>query len=149
MCLCAGLCYINHRDTEDTEGRREMVPEETNRVSGIVVDAAIKVHRFLGPGLLESAYEACLAHELQLRGMQVSRQVPVSLVYEGLRLQGYRADMIVEGAVLVETKAQETIPAVYEAQTVSYLRLTGIRVGLLINFHVPLLKHGIKRFVNG
>lgn len=120
-----------------------------NEVSGIIVDSAIRVHSALGPGLLESAYETCLTHELQKRGLKVESQVSLPVVYDGVRLEcGYKLDLLVEDMVIVELKAVETILPVHKAQLLSYLRLSGKQVGLLINFCVPLLKNGIYRIVN-
>lgn len=114
-----------------------------------VIGAAIKIHRKLGPGLLESAYEACLAHELQIFGMRVERQKPVPLFYEGVKLDcGFRADMVVNGTLVVELKCKEVVHPVDKAQLLSHMRLLDLALGLLINFHVVLLKDGIKRFVN-
>jgi len=122
---------------------------EINQVSGAVVDAAMKVHSALGPGLLESAYEACLIRELRKRGLRVESQVPISVRYDGELLDvGYRADLLVEGVVLVELKAVETVLPIHKAQLLSYLRLSGKEVGLLINFNVEHLKDGIKRVIN-
>jgi GxxExxY protein len=123
---------------------------EINDRSGRVVDAAMRVHSALGPGLLESAYEACLAHELRRRGCRVFVQVPVPVVYEGLRIElGYRVDLLVDDAVVVELKAVTKLQPIHKAQLLSYLKLSGCRVGLLINFHALYLKDGIKRMVNG
>jgi GxxExxY protein len=114
-----------------------------------IIGAAIKIHRTLGPGLLESAYEACLAHELKKLGLRVECQKPVPLIYESVKLEcGFRADLVIENRVVVETKCKEAVHPVDEAQLLSHLRLLDIRVGLLINFHVVLLKYGIKRIVN-
>ena len=114
-----------------------------------IINAAIKIHRKLGPGLLESAYEACLAHELQQSGMRVERQKPVPLFYDTVKLDcGFRADLVVEGRVVVELKCKDVLHPVDEAQLLSHLRLLNIAVGLLINFHVVLLKDGIRRMVN-
>jgi GxxExxY protein len=114
-----------------------------------IISAAIKIHRRLGPGLLESAYEACIAHELHLAGMRVERQKPVPLFYDTVKLEcGFRADLVVEGRVVVELKCKEALHPVDEAQLLSHLRLLNIPVGLLINFHVVLLKNGIRRMVN-
>ena len=113
-----------------------------------VVDASFKVHRTLGPGLLESVYEACLCRELSLRRIGFSRQQPVRIEYEGVVLdEGLRIDLLVGEAVLVELKAVERLLSLHEAQLMSYLRLSHVRVGLLINFNVRLFKHGIRRFV--
>lgn len=122
---------------------------EVNQVSGFIVDAAMKVHSALGPELLESAYEACLIRELRKRGLRVESQVPIFVIYDGETLDiGYRADLVVEGVVLIELKAIETVLPVHKAQLLSYLRLSGIQVGLLINFNVEHLKNGIKRVIN-
>jgi GxxExxY protein len=122
---------------------------EVNRVSGIVVDAAMKVHSALGPGLLESAYEACLVRELRKRGLQVDEQVPIQVRYDGEVLDiGYRADLLVQACVLVELKSIEAVLPIQKAQLLSYLRLSGKDVGLLINFNVEHLKNGIKRVIN-
>ncbi len=118
-------------------------------LSNEIIGAAINVHRKLGPGLLESAYEACLAYELERLGKKVERQKPVPLFYEQVKLDcGFRADLVVDGKVVVELKCKDVLHPVDEAQLLSHLRLLDIPVGLLINFHVVLLKHGIKRMVN-
>ena len=122
---------------------------ELNDVTGAVVDAALKVHSVLGPGLLESAYEACLAHELRRRSLRVRTQLPVPIVYEGTRIDvGYRIDVLVEDAVVVEVKAVAKLLPIHEAQLLSQIKLGDYRVGLLINFHERWLKHGIRRLVN-
>jgi GxxExxY protein len=114
-----------------------------------IIGAAIKIHRKLGPGLLESAYEACMAHELQNLGRRVERQKAVPLIYEGVKRDcGFRADLIVEGRVAVELKCKEALHPVDEAQLLSHLRLLNLPIGLLINFHVMVLKDGIKRLAN-
>ncbi len=114
-----------------------------------IIGAAIKIHRRLGPGLLESAYEACLAYELEHAGFHVHRQQAVPLIYDNVKLEcGFRADLVVDGKVVVEIKCKEGIHPVDEAQLLSHLRLLDLRIGLLINFHVVLLKDGIKRMVN-
>jgi GxxExxY protein len=114
-----------------------------------IITAAIKIHRNLGPGLLESAYEACLAHELQQTGLRIERQKPVPLIYGTVKFDcGFRADLVVENRVVVELKCKEMLHPVDEAQLLSHLRLLNIPVGLLINFHVVLLKNGIRRMVN-
>jgi GxxExxY protein len=114
-----------------------------------IIGAAIRIHRKLGPGLLESAYEACLAYEVEKVGLRVERQKPVPLVYEAVKLDcGFRADLVVEGRVVVELKCKEALHPVDEAQLLSHLRLLNVPVGLLINIHVVLLKNGIKRMVN-
>jgi len=121
-----------------------------NHVSGAVVDAALTVHSILGPGLLESAYAACLAHELRKRGYRVDRELGLPVIYDGEKLElGYRIDLLVDNLVVVEVKCVEAIHPVHEAQLLSYLRLSGKNVGLLINFYVVRLKDGIKRMVDG
>lgn len=123
---------------------------ELNEISGQVVDAAMRVHSSLGPGLLENAYEACLEHELKKRGLRVERQVALPVVYDGAQIDlGYRLDLVVEGAVIVELKATEKVAPIHEAQLLSYLKLSGRKLGLLINFNVLHLKDGIKRMANG
>ncbi len=122
---------------------------EVNQVSGIVVDSAMRVHTALGPGLLESAYEACMVRELRKRGLRVETQVPIAVSYDGEKLDiGCRADLVVDGQVLIELKAVELVLPVHKAQLLSYLRLSGKQVGLLINFNVEHLRDGIKRVIN-
>jgi GxxExxY protein len=121
-----------------------------NRITGAVISAAMKVHSHLGPGLLESAYEACLAHELRNRNLRVAQQVGLPVIYDGQRIDlGYRIDLIIEDLVIVEIKCVEAINPVHQAQLLSYIRLSGRHVGLLINFHVAHLRDGIKRVVDG
>lgn len=121
---------------------------ERNEISGAIVDAAMKVHSALGPGLLESAYAACLRHELIKRGFRVASEVPVPVVYDGIKLDaGYKLDLLVEDTVVVELKAIEALAPIHQAQIISYLKLAGKPIGLLINFHSLRLKDGIKRFV--
>lgn len=121
-----------------------------NDVSHLIIKAALKVHSALGPGLLESAYEACLVHELRKAELRVQSQVSLPVVYDGVTLDvGYRIDLVVEDLVLVEIKAIEEIAPVHQAQLLSYLKLSGKSLGLIINFHVSHLKEGIKRLVNG
>jgi GxxExxY protein len=122
----------------------------TNQISGAVVDAAMKVHSALGPGLLESAYVACLVFELNRRGFHTATQIPLPVVYDGVKLEiGYRIDVMVENVVVVEVKALDAIAPVHQAQLLTYLKLSGKHVGLLINFNVVHLKDGIRRMVNG
>jgi GxxExxY protein len=121
-----------------------------NEISGAVVDAAMKVHSALGPGLLESVYLACLVHELQQRGFRTAVQLPLPVVYEGVRLDlGFRLDLLVEMFVVVEIKAVEAITPVHQAQLLTYLKLSHKHIGLLINFNVVHLRDGIRRMVNG
>lgn len=122
---------------------------EINEITGQIVDAAIKVHTKLRPGLLESAYEACLAYELRKRGLDVGTQVPLPITYEDVQLDaGYRLDLFVASRVIVELKSVEKMIPLYDAQLLSYLKLSGNKIGLLINFNVVRLKDGIKRFAN-
>lgn len=121
-----------------------------NELSNRVIGAAIAVHKELGPGLLESTYEACLVKELTLLGIQADRQVTLPLTYKGLELNcGYKLDLLVEKALVVELKSVDRLSPINEAQLVTYLRLSGMRLGLLINFNECLLKQGVRRFVNG
>ncbi len=120
-----------------------------NRITSEIIGAAMKVHRKLGPGLLESAYEACMEYELKTAGLQVERQKAVPLVYEAIKLDcGFRADLVVNGLVVVELKCKEALHPVDTAQLLSHLRLLNLPIGLLINFHVVLLRDGIHRLVN-
>jgi GxxExxY protein len=128
---------------------RIRVPEEIEKLATAVVDAAFEVHSELGPGLLETAYEACLAHELQLRGITHQRQLPVPLNYKGKLIEvGFRADVVVENKLLVELKAVEHLAPIHKAQVVTYLKLLHLPLGLLINFNEVLIKNGIHRVLN-
>ena len=121
-----------------------------NELATIIIGEAIHIHKFLGPGLLESTYEECLCHRLVKRGLRVERQKPVPLIFEDVRLEcGFRCDMLVEWKMIVEVKAIEAINDVHLAQVLTYLKLTECRLGLLINFNVVKLKDGIRRVVNG
>lgn len=122
---------------------------DINEISGSVVDAAMKVHTALGPGLLESVYEKCLKHELTKRGLRVETQVWLPVVYDGVEIEGgYKIDLLVEGQVVVELKVVEQILEIHKAQLLSYLKRSDKRVGLLINFNVVHLRDGIRRLVN-
>lgn len=115
-----------------------------------VIEAAMKVHSILGPGLLEAAYVSCIEHELRLRGIAVRSQAPIPVIYDGVELEiGYRADLLVEDDVIVEVKCVNKFAPIHEAQLLTYLRLSHRRIGLLINFHTAHLRDGIKRMVNG
>ena len=121
-----------------------------NELTGAIIGAAIEVHRRLGPGLLESAYRKCLAYELRKRGFDVEEERPVPLIYDDLHMDcGFRADLLVNGLVVVELKAKSEIHPIDKAQTLSHLRLLNLRVGLLINFHVEKLVDGVHRIING
>jgi len=136
-------------DTRTPKGKAfTPIPLEVERVGKIVLDAAYRVHTALGPGLLESVYETCHAYEIREKGLFVETQVAVPVIYKNIQLEdGLRLDMLVEKSVIVEVKAVETMNPVYQAQLLTYLRLTGVRLGFLINFTVPHLKDGIKRMV--
>jgi GxxExxY protein len=126
-----------------------VTPEELNTLTGHVIEAAMAVHTVLGPGLLESTYEACLAFELQNRGVSVRTQVPLPVVYQGQKLEiGYRIDLLIAESVIVEVKAVEAIAPVHRAQLLSYLKLSDRRLGLLLNFNVVHMRDGIIRMVN-
>ena len=123
--------------------------ERLDEISRRIIGAAIEVHRHLGPGLLESAYQSCLAFELKQLGPKAEEQKPLPVVYKQVKLDcGYRLDMVVEDEIIVEIKAIEKLLPIHDAQLLSYLRLARRRVGLLMNFHVPVLKNGLKRIVN-
>lgn len=136
---------MNRKDAKNAK-RKKMDIEDVGR---IIVDSAIKVHRALGPGLLESAYQACLAYELRSAGRKVKCEVPLPVQYGEIRVDaGYRIDMLVNDCVVIENKAVERILPIHAAQLLTYLRLSDRRLGFLLNWHVKLMKHGIKRFVN-
>jgi GxxExxY protein len=122
---------------------------ELNQISGKIIECAIKVHRALGPGMLESAYEACLFYELNKAGLKVQRQLTLPIIYDGVKIDaGYRIDLLVEDEVVVELKAVEKVHPIFNAQLLSYLRLSNKKLGLLINFNVKLLREGVERVVN-
>lgn len=121
-----------------------------NDIAAVIVDAAYRVHLALGPGLMETVYEVALEHDLKKRGCDVKRQEPVRVEYDGIKFEeGFRADLIVNDCVIVELKSIETLAPVHKKQLLTYLRLTGMKLGLLINFGAPLIKDGIVRVVNG
>ena len=122
---------------------------QINDLTSAIIGAAIKVHRTLGPGLLESTYRVCLAHELQKLGLRVEQEKPIPVIYDGIKLEcGFRADLLVEDSVIVECKAKQELHPVDDAQLMSHLRILDLRIGLLINFHEIVLKDGIKRVAN-
>ena len=132
---------------EDAESAE--MKDTLNQITNRIISASIDVHRVLGPGLLESAYEACLAYELAERGLKVELQKPLPIIYKEVKLDGgYRLDLVVQQAVVVEIKAVDRLNPIHEAQLLSYLRLSGYKVGLLINFNVTVLKNGLRRMVN-
>jgi GxxExxY protein len=121
----------------------------TNHLTGEVIGAAIEVHKHLGPGLLESAYEECLCHELNLRKITYERQKQLPISYKDVKIDlSYRLDIVVEGEIILELKACEKIEDIYKAQLLTYLRLSGLKLGLILNFNVPVMKKGIVRVVN-
>lgn len=138
------------RSTQSGEiGMKKLSMDELNKITEAIIGAAIEVHRALGPGLLESAYVTCLVYELRERGFTVLQEVPLSLVYKEVKLDcGYRLDLLVNDAVIVEVKSVESLAPIHEAQLLSYLKLADCKIGLLINFNVKMLKHGIKRLAN-
>ena len=139
---------IHHRGTEGTEGIEEAEVDAV--LSGHVIGAAIEVHRVLGPGLLESSYQACLAHELTLRGLAWVQQKEIPLRYKDVRVHSaYRIDLLVEGRLVVEVKATEILTPIHRAQLLTYLKLLHLRLGLLINFNVETLVRGVRRVING
>ena len=126
-----------------------MPSERIEEIAKIIVHSAFKVHKQLGPGLLEKVYEACLAYEIEKAGLNVKRQVNIPIVYDGIVLkENLRLDLIVEDQVIVEVKSVEIVNSVWSAQIISHLKLTNNELGFLINFNVPLIKNGIKRFIN-
>jgi GxxExxY protein len=144
----ANACTVEQNERlhhEEHEGTRRM---DFDELSNRVIGCAIEVHRELGPGLLESTYEQCLAHELKLNGISFHLQSPQPVAYKGIRLDcGYRVDVLVEEALILELKSVEAIKGIHEAQLLTYMKLAGVKTGLLINFNVTKLKTGIKRFV--
>lgn len=120
-----------------------------DQIASQIVDAAFKIHSKLGPGLLEGAYEACMAHELTKRGFIVERQKPQPVIYDGLEIEvGYRLDLLVNDSIIIELKAVEQLAPIHQAQLMTYLKLSGKSLGFLINFNVPLIKQGIRRIAN-
>jgi len=134
---------------EDAESAEMEEKDRLDSITRRIIGAAIEVHRRLGPGLLESAYAVCLAFELRQMGLKIEEQRPLPVVYRDVKLDcGYRLDLVVEDSVVVEIKAVDQLAPIHDAQLLSYLRLSDRRVGLLINFHVRVLKNGLKRIVN-
>jgi GxxExxY protein len=139
------VALLNHEVHKGHEGH-EGLAADVERLCAIIVDSGLKVHRALGPGLLESAYEHCLAYELTSRGVLLARQVPLPIVYEATRLDAaYRMDIVVDDAVVIEIKAVEALTRLHEAQVLTYLKLSRKRVGFLMNFNVELFKDGLRR----
>jgi GxxExxY protein len=143
---------VHREERQEREGTQNLnkSKEEIERVAEQVVDAMLEVHRALGPGLLESTYQACLAHELRCRGIEVGCEVALPVKYGGIEIEaGYRIDMLLGECVIVENKSVQALLAIHEAQLLTYLKLSGHRLGFLVNWNVPLIKDGIKRMVNG
>ncbi|HSP54686.1 MAG TPA: GxxExxY protein [Dehalococcoidia bacterium] len=142
-----------HKSTKNLDLEEDILPggslpPATEEAARQIVDSAYRVHTALGPGLMESVYEACMCHELSKRAISFRRQVAFPIVYDGIRLDsGLRLDLLVSEAIVVELKAVEQMLPVFEAQLISYLKLTNLRLGFLINFNVPVIKHGIKRII--
>ena len=123
---------------------------DINQLSSRIIGAAIEVHKAIGPGLLESAYETCLCHELSLRSLNFEKQKPLSVRYKNVSLDaGYRLDVVVEGTIILELKACEQLEQIHKAQLLTYLQLSGLKLGLLLNFNVPVMRDGIVRIANG
>jgi GxxExxY protein len=121
---------------------------DSNQITSEIIRCAINVHKILGPGLLESAYEECLAFELSKSGLQIERQIPVPVIFKDIKLQcGYRIDILVENTVVIELKSVDALAPIHEAQILTYLKFSNKKIGLLINFNVTLLKNGIKRYL--
>lgn len=138
----------SHKVTKFHKGNYASLDENTERIARLIVDAAFAVHVNLGPGLLEKVYEICFCHELEKRGLKYQRQVDIPIVYDNLTFsEGLRLDVLVEDCVICELKAIETVNPVWEAQILSHLKLTGNRLGFLINFNVVKIKDEIRRFV--
>ncbi|MCH7396662.1 GxxExxY protein [Belliella sp. DSM 107340] len=122
---------------------------DEERIGKLIVNSSFKVHKNLGPGLLEKVYEVCLAHELRKLGLDVKRQITIPIVYDGIKFdEGLRLDLLIEDKIIIEIKAVEQVNPVWEAQIISHLRLTRLKLGYLINFNVPLIKKGIRRYRN-
>ena len=137
---------MNRKEAKNAKKKREVDIEEVARV---IVDSAIKVHRALGPGLLESAYQSCFAYELRLKGLEIKCEVRQPVRYGDVFIDvGYRMDMLVDGRVIVENKTVERVLPIHVAQTITYLKLSGHRLGFLLNWNVKLMKNGIKRLAN-
>ncbi len=147
---------LNNRGDAETQRKQLLsAPQrlcgelEINEITERIIGACIEIHKQLGPGLLESAYEECLCHELALAGFKFERQKPLPVSYKSVRLDcGYRLDLVVEGKVIVELKTVDQLAPIHDAQFLTYLKLSGLTVGLLINFNVPVLKDGLKRIAN-
>jgi len=139
------MTILTAEDAEPAETTKNL-----NELTDAIIGAAIEVHRTLGPGLLESTYQMCLCRELSIRGISFERQLPIPVEYKGVKLDcGYRADIVVDETILIEIKAIDSLLSIHDAQLLSYLKLGGWKIELLINFNVELLKHGLRRRVLG
>src|SRR5712692_9373798 len=153
-CMLISKRFLRSNSTRRHRGHGERRVQPKGKLyeeplTGQIIGAAIEVHKQIGPGLLESTYQACLCHELELRGISFECQKPLALEYKGIKLEcGYRIDLLVAGLVIVEIKSVEARAPIHEAQLLTYLKLTGVKVGFLINFNVVVLKDGIRRFVH-
>jgi GxxExxY protein len=146
----SNIIVVVYLTAENAETAKMKEKDRLNRITESIIGAAVDVHRTLGPGLLESAYESCLAFELAERGLKIEHQKPLPVVYREVKLEcGYRLDLLVDEAVIVEIKTVNQLAPIHKAQLLSYLRLSGCKVGLLINFNVKVLKEGVVRVVNG
>ena len=144
------MCWFNHKEHKEGTKNTKRISMTEQEISKIVFDCALRVHKVLGPGLLESAYEECLFYELKKTNLKVEKQKPLPLIYEEVKLDvGYRIDIIIEDKFIVEIKSVETLNDVHLAQLLTYLRLSDCKLGLLINFNVKLLKNGVQRVING
>lgn len=140
---------LNSKGAKVSQGAQRIFSMDENEISKMIFDCALNVHKSLGPGLLESAYEGCLFYELKKAGLNVEKQKPLPLVYEEVKLEvGYRIDLIVANKVIIEVKAVEALNDVHLAQVLTYLKLSNCKLGLLINFNVTLIKNGMRRVVN-
>ena len=138
----------NHQETKTHQNQFSPVPEHMEKIARLIVDSAYKVHYHLGPGLLEKVYEICFCHELTKHGLSYQRQVDIPIIYDSITFdEGLRLDVLVENCIICELKAIETVNPVWEAQILSHLKLTGKKLGFLINFNVPKIKDGVRRFV--
>ncbi len=139
---------MNKYKMNDKHNNYEPLSEKEERIGRAIVEAAYRVHKELGPGLLEKVYEVCFSHELRKMGFEVQRQIDIPITYDGIKFdEGLRLDVLVENLVISELKAVDQVNPVWEAQIISHLKLTGLRLGYLINFNVPLIKKGIRRFI--
>ncbi len=147
--LGAGQGRRQWKSTQSAFGRSKAMVMNINQLTSKIIGAAIEVHKILGPGLLESAYEECLCHELSIQEVSFEKQKPLSIDYKGKKLDcGYRLDMVVENAVVLELKSCEKIEPIHQAQLLTYLKLSELNLGLILNFNVPLMRDGIVRIVN-